>query len=57
MNRLSDRCAVVTGAGSGIMDDDPAGRIAALQLAPGPAQQLRCGNAERWLGLAPHGSS
>ena len=39
-----------------IMDDDPAGRIASLQLTPEQAQQLRCGNAERWLRQAPQGS-
>ena len=33
-----------------VMDDDPAGRISALALAPALAQQLRAGNAERWLG-------
>jgi aminocarboxymuconate-semialdehyde decarboxylase len=33
-----------------VMDDDPAGRIDALALAPDIAQQLRAGNAERWLG-------
>ena len=38
-----------------IMDDDPAGRIASLQFTPEQAQQLRCGNAERWLGQAPQG--
>ena len=39
-----------------IMDDDPAGRIAALALAPGVTQQLRAGNAERWLGLPAQGA-
>ena len=39
-----------------IMDDDPAGRIASLQFTPEQAQQLRCGNAERWLRQAPQGS-
>ena len=38
-----------------IMDDDPAGRIASLQFTPEQAQQLRCGNAERWLRQAPQG--
>lgn len=33
-----------------VMDEDPAGRIDELELAPELAHQLRAGNAERWLG-------
>ena len=36
-----------------IQDADPAGRLQSLGLPPTLAQQLRAGNAERWLGLAP----
>lgn len=37
-----------------IQDADPAARLQSLALPPAVAQQLRSGNAERWLGLAPH---
>lgn len=40
-----------------IMDDDPAGRIAELQLPSAVAQQLRAGNAERWLGTPLQGTA
>jgi aminocarboxymuconate-semialdehyde decarboxylase len=40
-----------------IMDDDPAGRIAELALLPEATQQLRAGNAERWLGCPSRGTA
>ena len=36
-----------------VMDEDPAGRIAELALPHASAQQLRAGNAERWLACTP----
>ena len=36
-----------------IMDDDPVGRLELLGLDAAALQQLRSGNARRWLGLAP----
>lgn len=36
-----------------IMDKDPVGRIAALPPDPTTQQLLRCGNAQRWLGVLP----
>ena len=40
-----------------VVDEDPAGRISGLALAPALAHQLRAGNAERWLGCTPQGTS
>lgn len=40
-----------------VMDEDPAGRVAELALAPELAQQLRAGNAERWLGRIRQGTA
>ena len=36
-----------------IMNDDPVGRLESLGLDAAALQQLRSGNARRWLGLAP----
>jgi len=38
-----------------VMDEDPAGRVAELELAPELAQRLRGGNAERWLAMPARG--